>query len=306
MAAARRYGAHAVAHGCTGKGNDQVRFEVGTRALAPDLEILAPARMWGMSREECVAYAHRHGIPVEASKEKIYSIDENLWGRAIECGEMEDPWNRPPDDAYVLDAADGDRAYRDGDRFRIRRAGLCRRKVARPRRAHRRGRGGRRLLRMGPHRHGREPQGWDKEPRDLRVPCSDGAIARAPRPRGRDPRTRCRPREAPSRDQVGRARLRRDVVLTSQRGAGRVLLLHPAERDRRGPACSRAGTGHRFGRPAAGQLHRERQAEPLVALRVRPRHIRLGRQVPPPGRRGLREVVGTRDTDLVGPTGLAR
>ena len=102
VATARRYGAQAVAHGCTGKGNDQVRFEVGTRALAPDLEILAPARTWGMTREECVAYARRHGIPVEATKEKIYSIDENLWGRAIECGEMEDPWNRPPDDAYVL------------------------------------------------------------------------------------------------------------------------------------------------------------------------------------------------------------
>jgi argininosuccinate synthase len=102
VAAARTYGAHAVAHGCTGKGNDQVRFEVGTRSLAPDLEILAPARIWGMSRGDCVAYAQRHGIPVEATKKKIYSIDENLWGRAIECGEMEDPWNRPPDDAYVL------------------------------------------------------------------------------------------------------------------------------------------------------------------------------------------------------------
>jgi argininosuccinate synthase len=100
--AAERHGAQAVAHGCTGKGNDQVRFEVGTRALAPYLDILAPARTWGMSREECVAYAHQHDIPVDATKEKIYSIDENLWGRAIECGEMEDPWNRPPDDAYVL------------------------------------------------------------------------------------------------------------------------------------------------------------------------------------------------------------
>src|ERR1700722_11365303 len=102
VAAARRHGAHAVAHGCTGKGNDQVRFEVGTRSLAPDLEIYALARSWGMSREDCVAYADRHGIKVEATKKKIYSIDENLWGRAIECGEMEDPWAAPPDDAYVL------------------------------------------------------------------------------------------------------------------------------------------------------------------------------------------------------------
>jgi argininosuccinate synthase len=102
VAAARRHDAQAVAHGCTGKGNDQVRFEVGTRALAPDLEILAPARNWGMNREQCVAYADRHGILVEATKKKIYSIDENLWGRAIECGEMEDPWVAPPDDAYLL------------------------------------------------------------------------------------------------------------------------------------------------------------------------------------------------------------
>ena len=102
VAAARRIGAETVAHGCTGKGNDQVRFEVGTRALAPDLDIVAPARVWGMSREDCVAYADHHDIPVEATKEKIYSIDENLWGRAIECGEMEDPWIAPPDGAYAL------------------------------------------------------------------------------------------------------------------------------------------------------------------------------------------------------------
>ncbi|HXQ90188.1 MAG TPA: argininosuccinate synthase domain-containing protein, partial [Acidimicrobiales bacterium] len=86
VAEARRHGADAVAHGCTAKGNDQVRFEVGTRTLAPDLEILAPARSWGMTREDSVEYAARFGIPIEATKEKLYSIDENLWGRAIECG----------------------------------------------------------------------------------------------------------------------------------------------------------------------------------------------------------------------------
>jgi len=102
VAEARRHGADAVAHGCTGKGNDQVRFEVGTRALAPDLEILAPARTWGMTRADCIEYAARHGIPVEATKEKLYSIDENLWGRAIECGALEDPWAAPPEDAFTL------------------------------------------------------------------------------------------------------------------------------------------------------------------------------------------------------------
>ena len=102
VAEARRHGADAVAHGCTGKGNDQVRFEVGTRALAPDLEILAPARVWGMTREDCIDYAARHAIPVEATKEKLYSIDENLWGRAIECGAIEDPWAAPPSDVFTL------------------------------------------------------------------------------------------------------------------------------------------------------------------------------------------------------------
>ena len=102
VAEARRHNADAVAHGCTGKGNDQVRFEVGTRTLAPDLEILAPARTWGMTREDCIEYAARHGIPVEATKEKLYSIDENLWGRAIECGALEDPWAAPPPDVFTL------------------------------------------------------------------------------------------------------------------------------------------------------------------------------------------------------------
>jgi argininosuccinate synthase len=102
VAAARAHGATAVAHGCTGKGNDQVRFEVSTRALAPDLEIVAPVRVWGMTREDCIAYAAKHDIPLTVSKEKLYSIDENLWGRAIECGEMEDPWVAPPADVYTL------------------------------------------------------------------------------------------------------------------------------------------------------------------------------------------------------------
>ncbi|GAC1528791.1 MAG: argininosuccinate synthase [Acidimicrobiales bacterium] len=102
VATAREHGADTVAHGCTGKGNDQVRFEVSTRALAPDLEVIAPARVWGMTREDCIAYAARHDIPLTVSKEKLYSIDENLWGRAIECGVMEDPWVSPPDDVYAL------------------------------------------------------------------------------------------------------------------------------------------------------------------------------------------------------------
>ncbi len=102
VAEARRHHADAVAHGCTGKGNDQVRFEVGTRSLAPDLEVLAPSRLWGLNREECVALAERWEIPISATKEKLYSIDENLWGRAVECGAIEDPWAPAPDDVYAL------------------------------------------------------------------------------------------------------------------------------------------------------------------------------------------------------------
>ncbi len=105
VAQARLHGARAVAHGCTGKGNDQVRFEVSVRALAPDLEMISPARVWGMTREQSIEYAKRHGVPLDAKKSSggdIYSIDQNLWGRAIECGVLEDPWERPPDDVYEL------------------------------------------------------------------------------------------------------------------------------------------------------------------------------------------------------------
>lgn len=100
IAATKKYGAQIVAHGCTGKGNDQVRFEVSLRALRPDIEILAPVRTWGLSRADSIDYAARHNIPIMATKEKLYSIDQNLWGRAIEAGEMEDPWVKPPAGIY--------------------------------------------------------------------------------------------------------------------------------------------------------------------------------------------------------------
>ena len=102
VAAAREHGADAVAHGCTGKGNDQVRFEVSTRALAPDLEVLAPVREWGMTREDSIDYAARHDIPIRVTRASLYSIDENLWGRAIECGILEDPWEQPPEDVFAM------------------------------------------------------------------------------------------------------------------------------------------------------------------------------------------------------------
>ena len=98
---AREEGAQGVAHGCTGKGNDQVRFDVAVAALAPDLKVIAPVREWGMSREEEIAYAGQHGIPVPVTVASPYSTDENLWGRSIECGVLEDPWAEPPEEVYL-------------------------------------------------------------------------------------------------------------------------------------------------------------------------------------------------------------
>jgi argininosuccinate synthase len=99
---AREVGADAVAHGCTGKGNDQVRFDVAIGALAPELKVLAPAREWGMSREETIAYGERCGIPAPVSKKSPYSIDLNLLGRSIEAGVLEDPNVEPPEEVYAM------------------------------------------------------------------------------------------------------------------------------------------------------------------------------------------------------------
>lgn len=97
---AKRTGATHVAHGCTGKGNDQVRFEVTFRTLAPHLKVIAPVREWKMTRPQALEYAAKHNIPVEATKKNPFSVDQNLWGRSIECGELEDPWNAPPPAAF--------------------------------------------------------------------------------------------------------------------------------------------------------------------------------------------------------------
>ena len=97
---AREEGAFAIAHGCTGKGNDQVRFDVSTAALAPELKVLAPAREWGMGRDQEIIYAQERGIPLNLNKRSAYSTDENIWGRSIEAGDLEDPWLEPPEDAY--------------------------------------------------------------------------------------------------------------------------------------------------------------------------------------------------------------
>jgi argininosuccinate synthase len=98
--AARDYDAQVIAHGCTGKGNDQVRFEVGIGALAPDLKASAPVRDSGMTRDKAIAFAEAKGLPIDVNKKSPYSIDQNVWGRAVETGFLEDPWNGPIEDVY--------------------------------------------------------------------------------------------------------------------------------------------------------------------------------------------------------------
>ncbi|MGH8900284.1 MAG: argininosuccinate synthase [Egibacteraceae bacterium] len=109
---ARETGACAIGHGCTGKGNDQARFELAAMAIAPDLVVEAPIRDWGLSREGAIAWAEERGIPIPVGKESPYSFDENLWGRTAECGILEDPWESPPRDVYErtapLDGAPAD------------------------------------------------------------------------------------------------------------------------------------------------------------------------------------------------------
>ena len=102
--AAKKYGGTIVSHGCTGKGNDQVRFEVGIGALAPDLKVLAPARDFAWTRDKAIAYAEEKGLPIDVSHKSPYSIDQNLWGRAVETGFLEDIWNAPIEDLYSYTA----------------------------------------------------------------------------------------------------------------------------------------------------------------------------------------------------------
>ena len=97
--AAREHDAYAIAHGCTGKGNDQVRLEVGIAALGPEIKVIAPIRDWGMSREDEIEYGQARNLPIDANRSR-FSTDENLWGRSVEAGELEDPWLEPPEDAY--------------------------------------------------------------------------------------------------------------------------------------------------------------------------------------------------------------
>ncbi|WP_030327544.1 argininosuccinate synthase domain-containing protein, partial [Streptomyces sp. NRRL B-3229] len=100
VAAAEKHGADTVAHGCTGKGNDQVRFEAGISSLAPDLKCIAPVRDYAMTRDKAIAFCEEKGLPIATTKKSPYSIDQNVFGRAVETGFLEDIWNAPIEDVY--------------------------------------------------------------------------------------------------------------------------------------------------------------------------------------------------------------
>jgi argininosuccinate synthase len=116
-ATAARLGADTVAHGCTGKGNDQVRFEAAVTALAPELKSVAPVRDLALTRDKAIVYAQEHNLPIQQSKKSPYSIDKNVWGRAVETGFLEDPWNAPIEDIYEY-TQDPD-VYRESDEIII-------------------------------------------------------------------------------------------------------------------------------------------------------------------------------------------
>ncbi len=168
--AAKFHGATTVSHGCTGKGNDQVRFEVGIANLAPELKVIAPVRDYAWTREKAIAYAEEKGLPIDQSKKSPYSIDQNVWGRAVETGFLEDIWNAPDRGRLLLHLrpVGAARARRGDDHLRGRRAGRHRRREGLdaaghpdPQRA-----GGRPGGRSAGH--GRGPAGRHQEPRGLR------------------------------------------------------------------------------------------------------------------------------------------
>ena len=182
VAAARQHGGTIVSHGCTGKGNDQVRFEVGIGALAPDLKVIAPARDFAWTRDKAIAYAEERGLPIDVTHKSPYSIDQNLWGRAVETGFLEDIWNAPIEDLYsytptrpcratadevVVTFEAGVPVAIDGEPVsRTRRSRSSTSRAGRPRR--------------GPARHGRGPARRHQEPRGVRGAGRDRADHRAP------------------------------------------------------------------------------------------------------------------------------
>ena len=294
--AAREHGAYAVAHGCTGKGNDQVRIEVGVMALDPSLQVIAPIRDWGMSRDDEIEYGLARNLPINTRASR-FSTDENLWGRSIEAGELEDPWLEPPEDAYLwtrpvaeapdepmylevsfdrgvpvaingesmggvdliahLNAVGGEHGVGRVDHVENRLVGIKSREIYEcPRRRH----------------PARGPQGFGDH----------------------DPEQGAGPHQGPHRPGILRRHLQRPVVHGPPRRPGRLCTEHPAPCDRRGPAEVAQGGLHRRGPPGrAGAVQlRPRDLRPAGPVRPRRRrrvhrHLRPARQDPEPGTAGL-------------------
>ena len=284
VAAARQHGGTIVSHGCTGKGNDQVRFEVGLGALAPDLKVVAPARDYAWTRDKAIAYAEEKGLPIDVTAKSPYSIDQNLWGRAVETGFLEDIWNGPDRGRLLVHLGPGRRRAtptRSSITFDGGVPVAIDGETVTPYQADRRSQPAGRRPGRRPARHGRGPAGRDQEPRGVRGAGRDRAHHGAPGAGERDRRARRRPVQEGRRPAVGRADLRRPLVLAAQARAGRVHRRHPEVRLRRGaddPARRTRG-GHR---PALG-------GQPV---RLRHGHLRHRRHVRPVAGQGLRPAVG--------------
>ena len=292
VAEARRHGATHVAHGCTGKGNDQVRFEVGTRALAPDLEVLAPARVWGLSREACIEYAAKWDIPLTVTREKLYSIDENLWGKAIECGVIEDPWNRPPEDVYTMTAPTATEpteiviGFESGVPVSLDGTTLSPEPLIAELNRVVGSYGFGRLDMVENRRVGIKSRETYECPAALALLMAHADLEDLTLERDlHHEKIRLEPA-------LGRTGLRRSLVQPVEAGPRRLLPGVPALRHRRGPAPSRRGS-----------LLGGGPAQPGQPLRPRARHLRRHRHLPPPGRRGIRAPVGPRCGHLVGRPG---
>ena len=275
---AQAEGAFAVAHGCTGKGNDQVRIEVGIGALAPDVQVIAPIRDWGMSRQDEIEYANQRGLPINPRNSK-FSVDENLWGRSCEAGELEDPWLEPPEEAYdwtsSIEQSPSEPAYVelgfdqglpvavDGEQM----AGID-------------------IINhlntlAGSHGVGRIDHVENRlvgiKSREIYESPAAVVLARRAQSVGNpDPFQGPGPDQGPHRPGVRRPGLQRLVVHRPPARPGRLRRQHPALRHRRGESAA-----------AQGQLHRSGPQSPPGALQLLPGHLRQGGPVRPFFRPGV-------------------
>ena len=283
VAAARKHGASVVAHGCTGKGNDQVRFEVGIGALAPDLSCLAPVRDLALTRDKAIDYAEQHSLPIETTKKNPFSIDQNVWGRAVETGFLEDIWNAPTEEVYSYTSDPS--VPREADEVVItfdrgvpvaldgRKVSMLEAIVELNARAGAQGVG--RIDLVEDRLVGIKSREVYEAPGAMALIAAHAELENVTVERD------LAQVQAAVRAAVGRAGLRRSVVQPAQARAGPLL--------RRG---QRVGLGRRTAHAARRAGHGLRSAQRPVALRLQPRDLRRGRQLRPVDGQGLRRAVG--------------